>query len=614
VKRLIKASNTREDYSHGRIIIEEAKILDKQGDHVASSEKYDKAAAIFQKLAMIDSEMAGREAKPLVYLCRAWQKLTLAEARGSPIMYEEAAELFELANENSSKKSAGLLALGHSNFCKALEAGTEFEITRTMAMYEESSRYMDNASNYYLQAGFESASEYAKATQRLFDAYVYMDSAKRERDPKKKAGYYSMAEKVLHVAAESFVKAKYQEKAEKIQRVLRMVVEEKQLSLSLNEIFHAPTITSTTSSFSTLSLSEEKAVGLERFENADIQVLLVQHETDVKVGDSISLEIKFVNVGKQSVLLSRIENIIPSGFQLIGKPDYCSLENVHLAVRGKRLEPLRTNKMKIILKSFVKGSIEIKPRIVCVDDFARQMFFNPEPILFNVSGASLPGRVPTGYSDLDNLLFGGLPEKYAVILASPSIDERELLVKKFLETGVKNGETTFFVAVDIGNVASLAEEYPSNFYLFVCNPRADMIIKSLPNVFKLKGVESLTDIDIALLKAFRSIDSSSSGPRRACITVASDVLLQHRAVITRKWLSGLLPDLKAKGFTTLVVINPQMHQPEEYQAILGLFEGEIRLSEKETINGLEKLLRIRKLYNQRYLENAISLNRAKLEA
>ena len=613
VRRLIEASDMREEYSKGRIIIEEAKLLDKKGEHIASSEKYDKAAAIFQKLAMIDSEMAGREAKPMVNLCRAWQKLTLAEARGSPIMYEEAAELFELANKNSTKKSAGLLALGHSNFCKALEAGTEFEITRTMAMYEESSRYMDNASTYYLKAGFESASKYAKATQRLFDAYVYMDSAKRARDPKKQARYYSMAEKVLQVASNSFIKAKYQEKAEKVQRLLRMVVEERQLSLSLSEIFHAPTITSTTSSFSTLSLGEEKAVGLERFENADIQVLMVQQETDVKVGDKINLEIQFVNVGKQSVLLGRLENIIPSGFQLVSKPDYCTLENVHLAVRGKRLEPLRTEKMKIVLKSFVKGSIEIKPRIVCVDDFARQMFFNPEPILFNVSGASLPGRVPTGYSDLDNLLFGGLPEKYAVMLASPSVDERELLVKKFLETGVKNGETTFFVAVDIGNVASLAEENPSTFYLFVCNPRADMIIKSLPNVFKLKGVESLTDIDIALLKAFRLIDSSSGGPRRACITVASDVLLQHRAVVTRKWLSGLLPDLKAKGFTTLVVINPQMHQPEEYQAILGLFEGEIRLSEKETVNGLEKLLRIRKLYNRRYLENEISVSRAKLE-
>jgi hypothetical protein len=140
------------------------------------------------------------------------------------------------------------------------------------------------------------------------------------------------------------------------------------------------------------------------------------------------------------------------------------------------------------------------------------------------------------------------------------------------------------------------------------------MIPNLPNVFKLKGVESLTDIDIALTKSFRTLDASQSGPRRICIEIISDVLLQHHAVITRKWLSGVLPDLKARGFTTLAVVNPQMHPQEEVQAILGLFEGEIRVSEKETEKGTEKILKIRKLYNQRYLENELTLARERLES
>jgi hypothetical protein len=66
-------------------------------------------------------------------------------------------------------------------------------------------------------------------------------------------------------------------------------------------------------------------------------------------------------------------------------------------------------------------------------------------------------------------------------------------------------------------------------------------------------------------------------------------------VTTRKWLGSLLPDLKSKGFTTLVVINPEMHPPEEVQLILGTFVGEIRIVKKEeTYKGLEKFLRIRK--------------------
>jgi KaiC/GvpD/RAD55 family RecA-like ATPase len=127
-------------------------------------------------------------------------------------------------------------------------------------------------------------------------------------------------------------------------------------------------------------------------------------------------------------------------------------------------------------------------------------------------------------------------------------------------------------------------------------------------------VDNLTDIDISLVKAFRGLDPSKTGTKRACIEIVSDVLLQHHAVITRKWLSGLLPDLRSRGFTTLAVINPQMHPTEEVHAILGLFDGEIRISERETQTGLEKILRIRKMYNQKYVENGIAVTRQRIES
>jgi len=105
-----------------------------------------------------------------------------------------------------------------------------------------------------------------------------------------------------------------------------------------------------------------------------------------------------------------------------------------------------------------------------------------------------------------------------------------------------------------------------------------------------------------------------SGSRRACIEIVSDVLLQHHAVTTRRWLTGLIPDLRSRGFTTLAVINPQMHPPQEVQATLGLFDGEINIHEKESERGLEKFLKIRKMYNQRYMANEFPLRKEKLEA
>lgn len=613
VERLIKVTDTRSNYSHGRIAIEEAKVLDKQGDYVASSEKYNKAATIFQEMSKAKPGEATREAKPLFYLCQAWQKMTLAEAKSNPIMYKEAAELFRQANKYSSKESASLMTLGHSSFCKALEAGTEFETTRIMATYELATRHMEAAAKYYLKAGFKTTSDYAKATQRLFDAYVFMESAKRERDPDKQARFYSMAEKVLEAAADFFIKAGNQGKTDRVQRLLRKVKEKRELVLSLGEIFSAPAVTASTATFSTITSSEEIAVGLERFEHADIQAKLVQHETDIKVGDTVTIEIQIVNVGKEPVSLIRIQDVVPAGFQLFSKPDYCMLEDESLNMKGKRLSPLKTEEIKIALKPFKTGSTEVKPSIICVDWAGHQILHRPEPAAFIVSAVALPGRVSTGYVDLDNLLFGGIPENFAVILASPSNDVRKLLIKKFLEVGAKKGETTFYVTAEPGNGMVLAEEFQSNFYLFVCNPRADVMVQSAPNIFKLKGVESLTNIDIALTKAFRGLDISYVGARRACIEIVSDILLQHHAVITRKWLSALLADLRAKGFTTLTVVNPYMHPPEEVQAILGLFEGEIRISERETEKGIEKILNIRRLYNQRYLENELALTRERLE-
>jgi KaiC/GvpD/RAD55 family RecA-like ATPase len=613
-KRLIEASNTREKYCLGRIAVEEARILDRQGDHDASSRKYGFAAETFQEIAEAESYQTRKELKPLISLCQAWRKMMMAEAKASPVMYEEAAELFKQASEYAPDQPTSLLALAHSSFCRALEAATEFEITRDVIMCSTARKQMEAAGNYYLRAGFETGSEYSKGMQRLFDAYIFMDDGKNEADPEKEARYYTMAEKVLQISAESFAKAQHTEKTEQVQRLLEKVKQERELAVSLSEVLHAPTTTSSTASFAALTPNEETAVGLERFEHADIQARLVEIEKEIKVGEDFKLEMQIVNVGKEAVLLDRIEEILPAGFQLIAKPDYTYFEDTHLNLKGKRLDPLKTEDVGLVLRPLRKGTLEIRPRIVCIDETGHQMLRGLEPVTTTVSEATLPDRITTGYDDLDSLLFGGIPENYAVILTSPSCDERDLLIKRYLEDGVKKGQITFFVTTEASRIKTLAKNFQSNFYLFICNPKADMMIESFPNVFKLKGVENLTDIEIALTKALRGLDETPSGPRRACIEIISDVLLRHRPVSTRGWLAGLIPDLRSKGFTTMAVMNPLMHPSEETQAILSLFEGEISIYERETERGSEKLLRIRKMYNQKYVDSALPLNKLELES
>ncbi len=217
----------------------------------------------------------------------------------------------------------------------------------------------------------------------------------------------------------------------------------------------------------------------------------------------------------------------------------------------------------------------------------------------------LPTNIKLGYEDLDRLLPGGIPATYSIVLTSPSCDERDMLVKSFLETGAREEEATFHIVARPSGTNKLAETHKSNFYLFMCNPEANAIVESLPNVFKLKGIENLNDLNIALASAFRKLPQHPLKPRRACIEILSDVLLQHHTVQTRRWLNALIPRLKSKGFTTLAVMDPGMHSPQEVRGVLDLFEGEINIYEKQTARGFEKLLRIRKMINQEYSKNEL---------
>jgi tetratricopeptide (TPR) repeat protein/KaiC/GvpD/RAD55 family RecA-like ATPase len=356
----------------------------------------------------------------------------------------------------------------------------------------------------------------------------------------------------------------------------------------------------------------------ERFGHANVQ-LNVMMPRKVQVEEEFEMRLDLVNVGRKPGVLAKIEGAIPSEFKVANLPSFCSLQNGSLNMKDKSVDPFQVETIKLKLEATKTGNYSLNPEVTYLDDLGKTKAFKPNPIIIAAQPAkpayeTLPGRITTGFTEVDRLLFGGIPENYGVVLISPSSDEREMLINRFLKAGAEAGQTTFYVTAEAGSARALAEKHQSNFYLFLCNPRVDAMVQSLPNVFKLEGVESLTGIDIALTKSFRTLSPLAVGPKRACIEIVSDALLEHHALITRKWLSALLPDLKSKGFTTLAVVNPQMHPQEEVQSILGLFEGEIRISEKETAKGTEKVLKIRKLYNQRYLENELTLTKESLEA
>ncbi len=351
---------------------------------------------------------------------------------------------------------------------------------------------------------------------------------------------------------------------------------------------------------------------VQKFAHSDIQARLMVRR-NVKVGDNFEMRLDIINLSRGPGELVKFGGAIPSEFKVSSFPSFCSLREGNIEFGKKSVGPFQVETVKLMLEATKPGVYILKPEVTYVNDLGKAKAFKVNPVTVTAqtpqpSREIAPGRISTGYVELDKLLIGGIPENYAIVLAASSSDERYLLVQRYLEAGAAAGEIVFSLTAETATSEALAEKFPSSYFLLNCNIQAGTIIQTLPNVFKIKGVENLTEIDIALAKAFRMIDSSRK-VRKIHVGIVSDVLLQHHAITTRRWLSTLLSSLKSKGFTIFAVVDPQMHPHEELQAILSVFDGEIRVGQEETLQGTKQKLKIRRLYNQQYLENEITLTK-----
>jgi hypothetical protein len=57
------------------------------------------------------------------------------------------------------------------------------------------------------------------------------------------------------------------------------------------------------------------------------------------------------------------------------------------------------------------------------------------------------------------------------------------------------------------------------------------------------------------------------------------------------------------------VMDPEMRSPQEARALLDLFDGEINIYEKQTEKGSERYLKIKRMSDQKYLENELLLKK-----
>jgi len=96
------------------------------------------------------------------------------------------------------------------------------------------------------------------------------------------------------------------------------------------------------------------------------------------------------------------------------------------------------------------------------------------------------------------------------------------------------------------------------------------------------------------------------------LDILSDVLLENKALTTRKWLADSILKRKAEGFTILGILNPEVASKQDSQTIIEIFDGIIEIYEKELRERARRFLIVKKMFGRRYEETELMLDKNKL--
>lgn len=159
------SSTEKVDYDMIWADLEEARLLERRGEHFAASKKFSIAGSKFK---ILNSKQVKEEFEVLYYLCKAWECMELAEEYEETQKFSEAVKFLNQAIEHLSDKKLKLLVLGNSIYCEALRLGLESDKSEQPNIKERSYQKMKNlikkAGYLYRKVGCEKEAEWTLST------------------------------------------------------------------------------------------------------------------------------------------------------------------------------------------------------------------------------------------------------------------------------------------------------------------------------------------------------------------------------------------------------------------------------------------------------------------
>jgi tetratricopeptide (TPR) repeat protein len=136
----------------------------------------------------------------------------------------------------------------------------------------------------------------------------------------------------------------------------------------------------------------EEAVSPGSYESADVHSSITASPRELKIGESLELEIEVTNTCKEgTILLTKMIGVIPEGFAISKKPESYRVEDNCLNMKEKQLDPLKKEEVKLVLTPKIQGTFHIKPKIVYLDAGGKEKTFEPKPVSITVKELGIKG-------------------------------------------------------------------------------------------------------------------------------------------------------------------------------------------------------------------------------
>ena len=100
---------------------------------------------------------------------------------------------------------------------------------------------------------------------------------------------------------------------------------------------------------------------------------------------------EIVNAGKGPALLVKVTEIIHQDFDLAEKPEKYRVEDSYVNMKGKRLDPLKTEEVRIVLKPRNQGVFQLKPKVLYLDENGKYRVHELEPVNVTVKELGIKG-------------------------------------------------------------------------------------------------------------------------------------------------------------------------------------------------------------------------------